>query len=146
MTALSELFAAHHATCDLAFADAEVAGVEARWTEATTTLGRFDALMKTHFASEEETLFPAFEKATGMTQGPTQMMRLEHEQMRALLGRLGTAVTTQDPDEFAGAAETLLVLMQQHNLKEERMLYPMCDRAVGGDAGVVAAVTAQLAS
>ncbi|TRZ68118.1 MAG: hemerythrin domain-containing protein, partial [Rhodocyclaceae bacterium] len=27
-------------------------------------------------------------------------------------------------------AETLLILMQQHNMKEENILYPMCDQAL----------------
>jgi iron-sulfur cluster repair protein YtfE (RIC family) len=28
----------------------------------------------------------------------------------------------------AGNAETLLIMMQQHNVKEENVLYPMCDQ------------------
>ncbi|MFZ5442412.1 MAG: hemerythrin domain-containing protein [Myxococcota bacterium] len=144
MGQLSTLYADHHATCDTAFADAEAAGVEGRWSEAATSLARFDALMKAHLASEEETLFPAFERATGMTQGPTQVMRMEHEHMRALLGRLAQAVGAKDGDEFAGAAETLLVLMQQHNLKEERMLYPMCDQALAADGALFSTCQAQL--
>lgn len=144
MTQFSTLYAEHHVTCDTAFADAEAAGVEGRWAEATTALARFEGLMKAHLASEEETLFPAFERVTGMTQGPTTVMRMEHEHMRALLARLGRAVTAKDTEEFAGAAETLLVLMQQHNLKEERMLYPMCDRALTGDAALLATCATQL--
>jgi iron-sulfur cluster repair protein YtfE (RIC family) len=29
-------------------------------------------------------------------------------------------------------------MMQQHNLKEENILYPMCDRALAGDADIEA--------
>ncbi len=32
------------------------------------------------------------------------------------------------PDDYLGYAETLLIMMQQHNLKEENVLYPMCDQ------------------
>ena len=32
--------------------------------------------------------------------------------------------------DFLGCCETLLILLQQHNMKEENILYPMCDRAV----------------
>jgi len=35
---------------------------------------------------------------------------------------------------FAGHAETLHILMQQHNMKEEQVLYPMTDRLLGGQA------------
>ena len=141
---LSTLFSEHHVACDTAFADAEAAGVDGQWADAGPALQRFDAMMTAHFAAEEQTLFPAFEAKTGMTQGPTMVMRLEHEHMRALLPRLSRALTVKDATEFAGAAETLLVLMQQHNLKEERMLYPMCDRALDGDATVLSACGAQL--
>jgi hemerythrin-like domain-containing protein len=90
--------------------------------------------MQAHFRAEEEVLFPAFEATTGMRQGPTQMMRHEHQQMRSLLSQLGEASAAHDGEGYAGAAETLLMLMQQHNMKEENILYPMCDRTLGAHA------------
>ena len=30
-------------------------------------------------------MFPIFEEVTGMTQGPTMVMRMEHSQMRGIL-------------------------------------------------------------
>ena len=47
--------------------------------------------------------------------------------MRDALERLQAALRAQDGDDFAGEAETLLIMMQQHNMKEENMLYPMCE-------------------
>jgi iron-sulfur cluster repair protein YtfE (RIC family) len=38
---------------------------------------------------------------------------------------------------YLGASETLNMLMQQHNIKEENMLYPMADRAMGADGEAV---------
>jgi hemerythrin-like domain-containing protein len=49
-------------------------------------------------------------------------------QMRALFDEAGTALSSGDTDEYVGVAETLLIMMQQHNMKEENMLYPMCDQ------------------
>ncbi|MDP3033441.1 MAG: hemerythrin domain-containing protein, partial [Rhodocyclaceae bacterium] len=89
--------------------------------------------------TEEAVLFPAFEAATGMAGGPTQMMRSEHARMRELLGQMRSAQTAQEGDAFAGAAETLLVFMQQHNLKEENILYPMCDRSLAAQSEGLAA-------
>lgn len=80
-------------------------------------------------------MFPAFEAATGMTQGPTQVMRMEHRQMRGLMAQMQQAWAERDGEAFAGAAETLLILMQQHNMKEENILYPMCDQHVMADIG-----------
>lgn len=142
---VSELFGTHHATCDARFADAEAAGAEGRWPDAEAATRRFAHVLSVHLAAEEETLFPAFEAKTGMTQGPTTVMRMEHGHMRALVERMVAAATAKDADEFSGAAETLLVLMQQHNMKEERILYPACDRALEGDADVLATSTARLA-
>ena len=91
-----------------------------------------DAL-NAHFDAEESTLFPAFEQATGMTQGPTAVMRSEHRNMRDTLAALQYALDKQDADDFAGEAETLLIMMQQHNMKEESVIYPMLDTRLSGE-------------
>lgn len=146
MSTLSSLYGDHHKRCDDAFADAEAAAAEGRWPDAAAATTRFARMLGSHLDSEEGTLFPAFEQATGMRGGgPTFVMRAEHEQMRGLLAELSAAVTAKAKDDFAGAAETLLVLMQQHNLKEENILYPLCDRALG-DGALATTVQSQLAS
>jgi hemerythrin-like domain-containing protein len=65
-----------------------------------------------------------------MSGGPTQVMRMEHEQMRALIADMAAAAAAGNAAAYLGASETLNMLMQQHNLKEENMLYPMSDRAL----------------
>jgi iron-sulfur cluster repair protein YtfE (RIC family) len=40
------------------------------------------------------------------------------------------AITARDADSFLGLAETLMILTQQHNMKEEQILYPMSDRVL----------------
>lgn len=122
----------HHKHCDELFASAEAAAEAGRWEEAHSACCEFSAEIEAHFCTEEQLLFPAFEAASGMTTGPTQMMRFEHEQMRSLLAAFGSGIATRNADAVSGAAETLLVLMQQHNLKEENILYPMCDRVLAG--------------
>lgn len=127
MANITESLRKHHAYCDELFAACENAVQESRWADCRIQYPRFLKAIEEHFAGEETILFPAFEEATGMAGGPTQMMRMEHEQMRGLLEQMGQAVAMEDADGFSGAAETLLILMQQHNLKEENILYPMCD-------------------
>ncbi len=124
----------HHRHCDDLFVAAEEAVQRHDWAVAAQSFARFHAQMRAHFKAEEELLFPAFEAATGMNAGPTQMMRYEHEQMRSLLSQLAGACATRDDESYAGAAETLLMLMQQHNMKEENILYPMCDQTLGAGA------------
>jgi hemerythrin-like domain-containing protein len=134
MTTLTEPLRHHHKHCDDLFAAAEAAVAAQDWTTAGQQVPEFIAEMETHFCSEEETLFPAFETSTGMTMGPTRMMRIEHAQMRDLFEQMCGALEAHDADSFAGAAETLLILMQQHNMKEENILYPMCDRGLDAQA------------
>ncbi len=124
----------HHRHCDDLFVAAEDAVQRADWAAAARAFEHFHDQMKAHFDAEEGMLFPAFEAATGMSAGPTQMMRYEHEQMRTLLARLAAACEDHDSESYAGVAETLLMLMQQHNMKEENILYPMCDQSLGDDA------------
>ena len=130
----------HHKHCDEIFADAEAACGSGDWTAGEKAFSLLREQLETHFGSEEELLFPAFETATGMTSGPTEVMRGEHRQMRDLLAQMQGALSARDSDAFGGAAETLLILMQQHNMKEENILYPMCDNALGSsDVGATLA-------
>jgi len=133
----------HHKHCDEIFADAEEACGQGDWATGRTAFELLRRQLEAHFASEEELLFPAFEAATGMTSGPTEVMRGEHRQMRDLLAQMQGAVDSRDSDTFGGAAETLLILMQQHNMKEENILYPMCDNALGA-TGVGASLAERL--
>lgn len=127
---LTEPLHYHHKHCDDLFAAAEAAVGAKDWEQGGVLMADFAANLETHFRTEEEILFPAFEGATGFIGGPTQMMRFEHAQMRELIAQMNAALLGCDADTFAGAAETLLILMQQHNLKEENILYPMCDRSL----------------
>ena len=130
----------HHKHCDEVFASAEEACANGDWVAGEKAFVLLVDQLETHFRSEEELLFPAFENATGMTSGPTEVMRGEHQQMRDLLQQMQGALAARDADVFGGAADTLLILMQQHNMKEENILYPMCDNALGAsDVGAVLA-------
>ncbi|MCB1960955.1 MAG: hemerythrin domain-containing protein [Rhodocyclaceae bacterium] len=142
MTVVSRAMANDHGRCDALFADAEAAAEAAQWPLCQILTRNFcDAVLR-HFSIEEDVIFPAFEARTGMRAGPTQVMRSEHAQMRELFDALSAASQTEDADAFADAAETLLLLMQQHNMKEENILYPMCDQAIGDDPAVAVAVDA----
>ena len=55
-------------------------------------------------------------------------MLMEHAQIKELLKQMGAAVERKDAQEYGGLAETLLMVMQQHNHKEENILYPITDQ------------------
>ncbi|WP_018077923.1 hemerythrin domain-containing protein [Thiobacillus denitrificans] len=122
-----------HRACDDLFASAEAAVAQKNWDNARSLFDRFQAAMAHHLRMEEDVLFPAFETRTGNTMGPTYVMRTEHEQIRALLQDMARAVLEADHNAYLGLSETLNMLMQQHNLKEENMLYPMSDQVLAAD-------------
>jgi hemerythrin-like domain-containing protein len=134
MPTISAFLTPDHQHCDTLFAAAEATAAQGDWNAATEAWTRFHDALLHHFSMEEEVLFPAFEARTGMTQGPTQIMRMEHRQMSDLLNQLSDGLTRQDADAFLGDCETLLIIMQQHNMKEEQMLYHMADQVLAGEA------------
>lgn len=121
-TNLIEFFTADHRACDATWASLE--------NGEGGDFPTFKAKMLHHFAMEEEVLFPAFEEATGMTSGPTAVMRMEHEQMRGLLDQMQTAFDAGDETAMLDHGDTLLMVIGQHNQKEEGMLYPMANQHI----------------
>jgi len=137
MPTITDTMASDHRRCDGLFSAAEEQAANGDWAAAADAFSRFQEATEHHFSMEEEVLFPEFEARTGQTMGPTQMMRMEHIQMRQLLADMQQAVQQQDEERYLGLSETLMMIMQQHNMKEERMLYPMTDQAFGAEADAV---------
>lgn len=130
---IKQFMAQDHRDCDQLFAKAENAASKEDWETASQVFNEFIQAMERHLGIEEQTLFPAFEEATGIVTGPTEMMRMEHEQMRTLFSEMKAAMEQRDSDNYLGEAETLLILMQQHNMKEEQILYNIMDQRLPDD-------------
>jgi iron-sulfur cluster repair protein YtfE (RIC family) len=135
MSSISGTMTDDHRRCDQIFADAEASVSQQDWAAAEERFARFRDAMEHHFAMEEQVLFPAFEGRTGHSTGPTQVMRMEHLQMRQLMAEMAAGALGHDRNAFLGAAETLMIVMQQHNMKEEQILYRMSDQLLGDQAG-----------
>ena len=130
MTTIDEVMTAGHRSCDKYFAAAEAAVADGDWFRAEDAWNYFSRVLDKHITGlEEELLFPAFEEVNGPA-GPTQMMRMEHAQMRIMVEQIRTALAARDQQTFLGLAETLMLLIQQHNMKEEQILYPMMDESI----------------
>jgi len=101
----------------------DAAGALAVWGEFTVGLRR-------HIRFEEELLFPTFEERLGVppAAGPTAVMRAEHREIEALIQKIGQALAG------AGGALPLRAelhrVLGEHNVKEERVLYPATDQAL----------------
>ena len=137
MPRITDVMSTDHHRCDEIFAKAEEAISKGDWEQGAAAFQEFNDAMERHFTMEEGVLFPTFEQRTGMTAGPTQVMRMEHMQMRQLFSDMADAVTEKNQDKYLGLSETLLMVMQQHNTKEEQILYTMADQTLRGDADEV---------
>ncbi len=125
---ISHYLTTEHRACDDLFAKAESAAAEKNWEEAEKAFLAFANETLLHFKKEEEEFFPTFEAKTGNAEGPTNVMRFEHEQVRGLIGKIADAIEKQDRDAYLSLSESMMILLQQHNMKEEQMLYAMADR------------------
>ncbi|QGZ38007.1 hemerythrin HHE cation binding domain-containing protein [Pseudoduganella flava] len=139
MSTLHAYLAGDHRACDEEYGWAESRVVCGDWPNAKQAFGGFVRHLEHHLEQEERILFPAIERATGSTMGPTAVMRSEHDHMRAIVRTMMEAIDARDATEFFEYADSLRMLMHQHNLKEESILYPMAERLLGDGAGAVLA-------
>lgn len=122
-------FATDHHTCDDLWVKVEEAVDANDLAAARDTFKVYYDAMNRHFDMEEEVLFPSLEAATGMQGfGPTVVMRGEHEQMRGVLRQMANAAELGEYQDVVDHGDTLLMLVQQHNAKEEAIVYTMADQ------------------
>lgn len=101
----------------------DVPGGRARFSEFRSGLER-------HIQAEEEVAFPAFEAVSGGADGgPTAVMRHEHVELRSLMGDVAAELEPEGKQAYTTPLAALTARLFAHNGKEERILYPMMDRA-----------------
>ncbi len=123
-----------HRRCDRLLALVERAADGGDWGEVGREATELRGAIEGHFRFEEDVLFPALEAQVPMAAGPAGVMRMEHAQMRQLIEELATAVAERSTGDCQGILETLHLITQQHNAKEEGILYPIADSALAPEA------------
>jgi iron-sulfur cluster repair protein YtfE (RIC family) len=116
---------------------------------AAEHFGHFRRQLATHIDAEETILFPTFERAGSCScSGPTTVMRREHIEIRRLLDAVSGGLAARESTlVLLPRLQELTQLLESHNQKEERMLYPLMDagaRARGEMTDLVARVQAYL--
>jgi regulator of cell morphogenesis and NO signaling len=106
-----------------AHAAGDAAGAVAAWKEFAHGLER-------HIRFEEQVLFPVFEERTGAppAAGPTAVMRIEHREIEGLLDEIAAAL--EGATDALPLRARLHRVLRDHNMKEERILYPATDQAL----------------
>ena len=128
---LAAWFTDGHRACDDLWSEVERLAESGQQAELERAVARFCAATRGHLDVEEQLLFPRVEAATGMHgHGPTEIMRSEHRQMRGLLDQVEVAARAGNSDEVLNLGDTLLMFTQQHNSKEEQVLYPLSARVL----------------
>lgn len=138
METISSYMQQDHVLID-GIAERAVAAAAARdWAAFARDGAEFLQRLRLHIEVEERLLFPAFEQRTGMASaGPSVQMRVEHEQMRPILGQIEAALAARDATGYRLSTKALFDILVPHNQKEEQMMYPMLDEAVGAEAGAL---------
>jgi len=136
---LAGFFLKDHRDCDNYWAEVEELLDGGDIDAARVAWKTFEASLRRHLAMEEDVMFPAFDARSGMGGGgPTAMMRMEHQQMRGLLEQIAVAMEAGESEDAMDVGDTLLMLIQQHNMKEEGMLYPMAENMLAGEWAALA--------
>lgn len=131
---LAAYFEQDHRDCDARWADVEELLDAADIDLAHAAWQKYDASLRRHIAMEEKVLFPAFEAKSGAAgASPVAIMKMEHQQMVRLLEQIGGAMDAGNADAAMDAGDTLLMLTQQHNAKEEELLYPLAQELLASE-------------
>lgn len=127
---INQFMTADHRACDEQFAQLENIVDQGNFEGAKAMFEEFHSHMMHHFDMEEKVMFPKFNECEGGGCNPTGVMLMEHDQMRNLFNQMQNAIDENDKEKFLGLSENLLFVMQQHNMKEEQMMYNLADEAL----------------
>jgi iron-sulfur cluster repair protein YtfE (RIC family) len=119
-----------HQRLDALLSSARAEVLAGLYLEAGHSFTAFEAGLVRHMHLEEALVFPLFELKTGLTSGPTGVMREEHGQIRRALGLMRDGLDRADLGAFRAGARFLDEVMPGHDAKEESVLYPMTDRVL----------------
>jgi len=130
---INQFMTTDHRECDEQFAQLENIVDQGNFDGAKAMFDEFQAHMLKHFDMEEQVMFPQYQNCEGGHCDPTPVMLMEHNQMRAIFTQMANAINENDKEKFLGQSEALLFTMQQHNMKEEQMMYNFADQALNSE-------------
>ncbi len=68
---------------------------------------------------------------------PIQVMLMEHQQIKGLFNDIESAIQNGDKNRAIGIIETCMIMIQQHNMKEEQILYPIIERSLANSEDII---------
>lgn len=131
---IKEFMIGDHKLCDESLANVEVAVSKAQENRYELFEKFYNELIH-HFSMEELVLFPALNSFATKERLPLRVMEMEHEKIRLVLGSMRESL--DDRDRFLSFSETLMMLLQQHNIKEESQIYAPANTLLEDEAGYI---------
>jgi iron-sulfur cluster repair protein YtfE (RIC family) len=89
--------------------------------QVQSQMALLSAALDTHARLEDQLLFTALDPHLG-PMGPLAVMRMEHDQIEGLFGRISQASSLSEAQDLT---LQLLRIARDHFAKEERVLFPM---------------------
>lgn len=114
-----------HRECDELLSQFEDAILNNNLDEAKAKFVEYCNETERHFLEEEQVMFIEFENKTGIRDGPTKVMTMEHNMVRETIKEMKIALDSNNKERLLGLIESVMLIIQQHNMKEEQMLYNM---------------------
>lgn len=127
---ISTIMSHDHRECDIKFEDIESLVQEKNFEKASELFTVWKNVNLRHFEIEETILFPETANKMGGKIPPIMVMEMEHIQIKKCIDDMANAMELKNSDSFMGLADTCLIMIQQHNMKEEQILYPIIDRSL----------------
>ena len=100
------------------------------WRDVKRLFNELVSHLKLHIRIEEEALYPAFERATGTAEGPTQSLSRDHDEIFRLLHDSHFVLGTHDSAHFVDSLAHLEAIMERHHEKEEDIFLPMASQVL----------------
>lgn len=133
---ITEIMTKDHRDCDLFFEKIDQLIQKKDFDKIVKTLSTWKMKNFNHFEIEENLLFKELEAKIGSKIPPVQMMEHEHIQIRNLICETIDNFNLDDIKTFLGNIDTCFMMIQQHNIKEEQILYPLIDRELNSSSSI----------
>jgi iron-sulfur cluster repair protein YtfE (RIC family) len=83
--------------------------------------------LRDHMRFEEDFMFPVVERTLCHAEGPICVMRRDHREIEDRLAAMAAALYLGDTTAFRDEHLALVMSLENHNGREERVLYPAID-------------------
>lgn len=127
MNTLGSYLGDTHRECDDQYQQAAARVSQRHWPAAERDFAAFRQAFLRHMRAEEALMFPVLQKSLGAKRGPLAELRADHAHMRAVVQRIGNALSERDVDAFFDNATIMRSLMRQHRQKESGIVHPIVE-------------------